>query len=166
MDETMLYMLCGKIASGKSTCARGLAQRPGTVLIDMDEWMSILYPTENASISDFVRLSARLRDAMRPLVVDILKSGTSVVLDFPANTVAWRSWMKGILSVAGVPHELHVFDVPDEICKARLRQRNASGDHAYTVDEAEFDFIARHFVLPSPDEGFDVIVHHGGDLPG
>ncbi|MGB5556829.1 MAG: ATP-binding protein [Paracoccaceae bacterium] len=166
IDETTLYLLCGKIASGKSTCAKELSQRPSTVLIDMDQWMSILFPAENASVEDFVRLSARLRDAMQPLVVDILKSGTSVVLDFPANTVGWRIWMKGIISDAQVSHELHVFDVPDEVCKARLRHRNQSGDHACTVDETAFDLIGRHFVPPSPDEGFDVIVHRYQALPG
>jgi predicted kinase len=80
-----------KIASGKATCAKELSSRPSTVLIDMDRWMAILFPTENASVEDFVRLSKRLRDAMRPLVVDFLQSGTSVVSDFPANTVEW--WM-------------------------------------------------------------------------
>lgn len=165
-DDTTLFLLCGKIASGKSTCARDLAQRPSTVLIDMDRWMSILFPTENATVEDFVRLSARLRDAMQPHVVDILKSGTSVVLDFPANTVGWRTWMKGIISDAGVLHELHVFDVPDEVCKARLRKRNTSGDHAYTVDDETFDRIGRHFVLPTPDEGFNVIVHRDCAVPG
>ncbi|MGI1663573.1 AAA family ATPase [Palleronia sp. KMU-117] len=163
--ETTLYLLCGKIASGKSTWARALARRPSTVLIDMDRWMSILFPTENASVEDFVRLSARLRVAMQPLVVDILRSGPSVVLDFPANTVGWRAWMKGIVSEADVAHELHVFDVPDEVCKARLRRRNQSGDHAYVVDERTFDLIGRHFVPPSPDEGFNVIVHRSEALP-
>lgn len=166
MDQTALYLLCGKIASGKSTSAKELSQRPSTILIDMDQWMSILFPTENASVEDFVRLSARLRNALQPLVVDILKSGTSVVLDFPANTTRWRTWMKGIISDAQVSHELHVFQVPDEVCRARLRERNQSGDHAYTVDEAAFDLIGRHFVPPSPDEGFNVIIHRYQSFPG
>jgi hypothetical protein len=66
--------------------------------------------------------------------------------------------MKGIISDAKVSHELHVFDVPDEVCKARLRKRNEAGKHAYAVDDVTFDLIGRLFVLPSPDEGFNVIV--------
>ena len=61
---TTLYLLCGKIAAGKSTLARRLAERPATLLITMDHWMSLLFPTENRTIEDFARLSARLRAAM------------------------------------------------------------------------------------------------------
>jgi predicted kinase len=153
-----LYLLCGKIAAGKSTLARRLAVRPATLLITMDDWMSILYPTENRTIEDFARLSARLREAMGPHVVDMLRD-ISVVLDFPANTVKWRAWMRSIISAANVAHELHVLYLPDAICRTRLRQRNTSGEHQYQVDEATYDLFMSHFVLPTADEGFNVIVH-------
>src|SRR5262245_26074287 len=97
-----LYLLCGKIASGKSTLARQLASRPSTLLIGMDHWMSTLFPVENLTIEDFARLSARLRDAMGPHVVDILRQGLSVVLDFPANTVKWRTWLRSLIDEANV----------------------------------------------------------------
>jgi len=156
---TTLYLLCGKIAAGKSTLARHLAARPATLLITMDDWMSVLYPTENRTIEDFAQLSARLREAMGPHVVHILQQRLSVVLDFPANTVKWRAWMRSIISAANVAHELHVLDLPDAICKARLRQRNTSGEHQYEIDEATYDLFMSHFVLPTADEGFNVIIH-------
>jgi predicted kinase len=156
---TTLHLICGKIAAGKSTLACQLAARPATLLITMDDWMSVLYPAENRTIEDFGRLSARLRDAMGPHVVHILRQEISVVLDFPANTVKWRAWMRSIIDAAKVAHELHVLDVPDAICKARLRQRNTSGEHQYQVDEATYDLFTSHFVLPTADEGFNVIVH-------
>jgi predicted kinase len=156
---TTLYLLCGKIAAGKSTLARQLAARPATLLISMDDWMSVLYPTENRTIEDFALLSARLRETMGPHVADILRQNLSVVLDFPANTLKWRAWMRSIISAANVVHELHVLDLPDATCKARLRQRNTSGQHQYRVDEATYDLFMSYFVLPTADEGFNVIVH-------
>src|SRR5215467_11111437 len=114
---TTLHLLCGKIAAGKSTLARRLAKRPATLLISMDDWMSVLFPTENRTIEDFTTLSARLRAAMGPHVVDILRQGLSVVLDFPANTVRWRDWMRSLITEANVAHELHILDVPDVVCK-------------------------------------------------
>jgi predicted kinase len=152
-----LYLLCGKISAGKSTLARHLASRPG----DMDHWMSTLFPVENRTIDDFARLSARLREAMGPHVVDILRQGLSVVLDFPANTVKWRSWMRSLISEAQVAHELHFLDVSDAICRARLKQRNVSGDHPYQVDERTYDLFMKYFAPPTLDEGFNVIVHTG-----
>jgi predicted kinase len=156
---TTLYLLCGRIAAGKSTLARRLAAQPATLLITMDHWMSILFPTENRTIEDFAQLSARLRAAMGPHVVDILRQDLSVVLDFPANTVNWRRWMRSLITEANVAHELHVLDVSDAICKARLRKRNESGEHQYQVDEATHDLFMSYFVPPTPDEGFNVIVH-------
>jgi predicted kinase len=156
---TTLYLLCGKIASGKSTLARRLAERPATLLITMDHWMSILFPTENRTIEDFARLSARLRNAMGSHVVDILRHDLSVVLDFPANTVRWRNWMRSLITEAGVAHELHVLDVPDTICKQRLQQRNAGGEHPYEVSEATYELFTSYFVPPGPDEGFNIVTH-------
>lgn len=156
---TTLYLLCGKIAAGKSTLARQLAVPPATLLITMDDWMSILFPTENRTIEDFTLLSARLRAVMGPHVVQLLRNELSVVLDFPANTVRWRSWMRSLIAEANVAHELHVLDVPDTICKERLRRRNHSGEHQFAVDEATYDQFMSYFVLPTPDECFNVIVH-------
>ena len=96
---------------------------------------------------------------MAPHIVDILQLGLSVVLDFPANTVAQRNWMRSLVAQAKVPHELHLLDVPDAICKQRLQERNASGKHPFQVSNADFDLFTSYFVPPSPDEGFNVIVH-------
>lgn len=159
---TTLHLLCGKIASGKSTLARELAERPRTILISMDDWMSALYPTENQTIEDFARLTARLRDAMGPHVANILRQSTSVVLDFPANTAKWRAWMRSIIDAVEVAHELHVLNVPDDVCKARLHKRNASNQHQYDVDEATFELFTGYFELPADEEGFNVIVHTSG----
>jgi predicted kinase len=156
---TTLYLLCGKIAAGKSTLARRLAERPATLLITMDHWMPLLFPTENRTIEDFARLSARLRAAMGPHVVDILRHDLSVVLDFPANTVSWRSWMRSLITEADVAHELHVLDVPDAICKGRLRRRNADGEHPYQISEENYELFTSYFVPPEPGEGFNIVLH-------
>ena len=154
-----LYLVCGKIAAGKSTLARCLTARPATLLIIQDHWMSNLFPTDVRTIDDFARLSARLRVAMAPHIVDILRQGLSVVLDFPANTVSYRNWMRSLITQADVAHELHLLDVPDTVCKERLRQRNADGEHPYQVSEATYDLFTSYFVPPGTDEDFNVVVH-------
>ena len=96
---------------------------------------------------------------MAPHIVDILRKGLSVVLDFPANTVRQRAWMRSLIEQTGMSHELHYLDTPDAICKQRLRQRNASGEHQFQVSDEEFGQFTAHFVPPAADEGFNVIVH-------
>jgi len=125
----------------------------------MDDWMSTLFPTENRTIEDFARLSARLRAAMGPHIVGILRRGLSVVLDFPANTTTWRGWMRSLISDAQVKHELHVLNFSDAICKQRLRQRNVSGQHPYHVTDETFDLFTSYFVPPAPEEGFNLVIH-------
>ncbi len=114
-----------------------------------------------SSLQDFVLYSARLRKAVGPHVVALLQAGLSVVLDFQANTVASRGWMRGLADEAEAAHQLHVLDVPDEVCLARLRGRNAEGTHPFAVTEAQFHQVTRHFVLPTADEGLDVVLHSG-----
>lgn len=41
-DPPTLHMLCGKIASGKSTLAARLSATPGTVLVSEDAWRTAL----------------------------------------------------------------------------------------------------------------------------
>ena len=152
-------MVCGKIGAGKSTLTRQLADAPATVLISEDTWLAALYPGEIRDLPDYVRASGRLKKAMADHVCALLRAGVSVVLDVPANTVSGRSWMRGIFEAAGVAHRLHYLDVPDAVCKERLRARNASGEHPFETTDAQFDLITSHFAAPSAAEGFDVVRH-------
>jgi len=155
----MLYLIAGKIGAGKSTMARTLAERPATLLISEDHWTSHLFADRLKTIDDYRVLSARLRAAMSPHIVAILRLGLSVVLDFPANTLTQRAWMRGLIDEAKVPHELHLLDMPDALCLERLRRRNASGKHPFQVSDAEFAQFKKYFTPPSADEGFNVVVH-------
>jgi len=156
-----LHMLCGKIASGKSTLAARLAQDGQAVLVSEDAWLSALYPDEMTTPADYVRHAERLRGIMGPHLVSVLKAGLSVVLDFPANTVANRAWMRGLFEAAGAAHHLHLLETPDALCLARLRARNARGDHPFKVTEAQFHQFAKHYAPPTPQEGFSIVVQSG-----
>lgn len=160
--EPTLHMLCGKIAAGKSSLAAQLGAAPLTVIVSEDQWLFHLFGSEMASVEDYVRCAATLRRAMAPHVAALLKAGMSVVLDYPANTLANRAWMKAIAGEAGVAHRLHWLDVPDEVCRARLRARNAAGEHEFAATDAQFDQITAYFVPPTAAEGLEIVVHRPG----
>ena len=155
----VLHLVCGKIGAGKSTLTRRLAAQPNTVRISEDDWLARLYPGEIHALADYVRCSGRLREAMAPHIEALLRAGTSVVLDFPSNTVATRNWARRVFEAAGAAHQLHHLDVPDDVCKARLRARNLSGEHPFETSDAEFDQITLHFVAPTAEEGFQMLWH-------
>lgn len=125
--KATLHLLCGKIASGKSTLAERLAATPGTLIISEDRWLAALYGDRMFSVADYVECASKLRSAMQPHLVSLLRAGISVILDFPANTRTNREWMMGIIQESGADHCLHYLNLPDEVCKARLRARNDGG---------------------------------------
>lgn len=156
MTTGHLHILCGKIASGKSTLADKLSGNPATVLISEDVWLADLFGPEMVAIKDYVRCSARLRAVMEPHVVSLLSAGVSVVLDFPANTPNMRGWMKQIIVTAECSHTLHFLNVSDNVCRIRLQERNASGLHPFEVSDEQFEQITRHFIAPNAEEGFEI----------
>ncbi|MDG4650391.1 ATP-binding protein [Roseibacterium sp. SDUM158017] len=154
-----LHILCGKIASGKSTLAARLSAKPDTVLITEDAWLNALFGEEMQTREDYVSCSRRIKAAMKPHVTTLLRAGVSIVLDFPANTPGQRRWFREIIETTGVAHVLHVLDVSDEVCLARLRARNSSGDHPFVVTDSLFHEVTSYFTEPAADEGFTILRH-------
>ena len=147
--------MCGKIASGKTTLARAVAEETGGILICEDVWLDRMYPGEQFTPQDYVRRSTRLRAALAPHVAALLGRGGPVVFDFARNTPRDRLWVRSIFESAAADHLLHVLNVPDDVCKARLRARNAElPEGSQQTSDEEFDAISAYFVPPSPDEGF------------
>lgn len=155
-----LFFFCGKMAAGKSTLAREIAQREDAVLVVQDEFLSKLFPGEVVDIPSFIKYSSRLKDALAAHLCSLLSKGISVVLDFPGNTRTQRVWFRELFECANADHELHYVDATDELCKRQLRERSkelAEGS-AFTSD-AEFDAITKYFQAPVDDENFNVIRH-------
>jgi predicted kinase len=155
-----LYCFCGKMAAGKSTLARELAERTGGILFVQDEWLSHLFPGDIVDIPAFAKLSARLRAALTDHICTLLSRGISVVLDFAGNTRTQRNWFRELFERANASHELHFIDVPDELCKTQLRERSRHlPEGAAWTSDADFDAITKFFQPPAADEGFNIIRH-------
>ncbi len=155
-----LMFLCGKMAAGKSTLARDLAERENAVLLAQDEFLDHLFPGEITDIPGFVKYSTRLKNALTPHVCALLSKGVSVVLDFPGNTMAQRAWFRGLFERANVEHELHFVDASDALCKRQLRGRSQGlPPGAPWTTDAEFEAVTAYFQPPAEDEGFHVVRH-------
>jgi predicted kinase len=159
-SNAALHMLCGKIAAGKSTLSAKLGQAEKTLVISEDRWIEQLYGPELKTLADFFERCERLRATLSPHVVGLLQADVSVVLEFHANTVRSRQWMRAIFEEAGASHQLHFLDVSDEICRSRMHARKAAGGDG--VSDAEFDHVTSLFVPPDPSEGFNVIRRRDG----
>ncbi|CAI0803914.1 AAA family ATPase [Serratia quinivorans] len=156
----VLHLMCGKAGSGKSTLAKNLSQQSHTLLLAEDSWLATLYEQQMTTLQDYVRYSARLRQALSEHIVQLLGHGLSVVLDFPMNTPDRRLWARQLAELAGVEHCLHFLDVSDAQCKSRIKIRNGQGDHPFTLSEETFDLLTQYFVPPSEEECLAVIRYY------
>ncbi len=154
-----LHLLCGKIASGKSTLAEHLAQSEQSTIISEDQWLAELFKDELNSLQDYVTYSNRLRAAMKPHIVGLLQRGQTIVLDFAANTKGQRAWMRSIIEKSSCSHVLHFLNTADEICLERLKERNARGEHDFQATEEQFQQFSAYFTPPSEDEGFSIAIY-------
>jgi predicted kinase len=162
VNMATLHFLCGKMAAGKSTLARELARAHQAVLLEEDHFLAALFPGEIRSIADYLKYSARVKDALTEHIVSLLRSGISVVLDFPGNTPNQRQWFRQLFERAQVAHELHYLDVADEVCKAQLRERSkALPEGSPFTSEAEFEAVTRYFQPPAAEEGFNIVFNSG-----
>ncbi len=133
-----LIFFSGKMAAGKSTLARDLAQRENAVLLVQDEFLDHLFPGEITDIPGFIKYSSRLRNALGQHVCALLSKGISVVLDFPANTKAQRTWFRELFERANAEHELHFVDASDALCKRQLKElsKDLAAGTPWTTDAA------------------------------
>ena len=159
----MLYLLCGKMAAGKSTLARELSEQHGLVVFSEDTLLESLYQGEIKDLAGYVEFSNRLKQTLQPVLIELLRNGTSLILDFPANTVEQRKWLLGLATAAGVAHEMHYLQRTDEQCKRQLEKRARDNPARRRTDTAQmFDAVTKYFKEPGEDENLNVIVRTAG----
>ena len=151
-----LHFIAGKAGAGKTTLARQLAEDLGAMCICEDEWLvQIADPIHN--LADYVKAVRRLRAALAPHVIELLKLDVSVVFDFAGNTRRDRAWVRSLFETAGVEHVLHVLHTDDETCRQRVRERNATqpaGVFFGIVTDEQVVEVNKYFEPPTPEEGF------------
>jgi len=154
-----LHLLCGKAGAGKSTLATALAAEHKAILIAEDIWLMRHYGPMQ-TFDDYRMYSQRAKTVVGPLVVDLLRLGQTVVLDYPANTRRSRLWLRSLFESANVPHVLHYLTTPDEICLQRIDERNiARPEGSYHLTKADFDHVSSFFEAPEVGEGFKIEIH-------
>ena len=154
-----LHFIGGKAGAGKTTLAREFGKSLPAIVICEDEWIASI-GFEVHSVGEFVDASRRCRKVMGPLVQDLLRLGVSVVLDYPANTVERRAWIRSLFEAAGADHILHWIEADDAECLDNIHRRNdeqPAGIFWGPVSDERFHAVNPYIVPPSPEEGFNVV---------
>lgn len=159
MSKGKLTFFCGKMAAGKSTLSKRIAQEQNAVLLSEDEWLESLYPNKVKTLAHYIEFSNLLKPLVKKHVQLILSTGTNVVMDFPANTVSPRAWIKSIYTEINASHSLIYINVDNEKCLRNLEKRRAEQPKRMKTDTIEmFEQVTQYFVEPQTEEGFNITV--------
>ena len=156
-----VIMTCGKICCGKTTYARKLEEELGAVILSIDEVMLALFPDGAGEMHDeYVR---RTEQYLLSLSLEILESGTDVILDWGLWTREQRDRLREFYRAHNFPCEIHYLRISDDEWQRRIRQRNGSrtDGSSYYVDEGLLDKVESLFEKPAEDE-IDLIVGEDG----
>ena len=149
-----VYLMCGKICSGKSTHARELRQEHKAVVLSVDEITLALFGQDaGEKHDDYV---ARAEAYLYRKSLEIVESGISVILDWGFWTKEERDYARQFYGSRNIPYEFHYIDVDDAEWHRRLEKRNAAISRheldAYYVDDGLAAKFAAIFEKPEPGE--------------
>jgi len=165
MDEKgTLIFFCGKMGAGKSTLSQQRAYESRGILVSEDEWLKALYPEEIDNFDDYLKYSSRIKPLVKNHVQAILRTGTTVVMDFPGNTVKQRMWFKEVCAEHDIPLKLVYLDISDAQCLEHLKKRNISNPERAKFDTEEiFKQVTSYFEPPMGNENLNIEVVNAKD---
>lgn len=152
-QQGTLLLFCGKMGAGKSTTAKKVAIDRNAILIAEDEWLATLYPEQIKSFDDYIKFSGQLKPLIKAHVNNILKTGTQVVMDFPANTKRQRAWFNQLALAAEAKIELIYLKENDALCLKQIAQRSIEQPARVAFDtEQMFYQVSKYFEEPDESE--------------
>jgi predicted kinase len=155
----VVYLLVGLTGAGKTTYVRKVLAPAGVIRLSVDEEVFARHGRYGV---DYPELEYFEREApvvawVRDRVVESVRSGCSVVVDYGLWRRAERDDWKQLVESAGGRWRLLYFPVPREELLRRLNERNREEHaNALVVTESALDDFYARFEPPS-DEGEQVV---------
>jgi predicted kinase len=144
-----VVFMCGPAGSGKSTVARGYEQQGMTRLsFDQEAWSRGI--TTMPLPPDVHR---DIEDVLRARLVELVRAGADVVVDFSFWSRAMREEYRGLLRPLGVVPET-VYLATDRVTVLRRIAARAAGDgDDFAIGTELAAFYFDHFEPPTAEEG-------------
>ena len=154
-----VHLICGMICSGKSRYAQQLKAERNALILSTDE-ITLSLPQD--VIRDcFDRVSDSVNSYLMKKTLDVLATGTDVILDWGFWTAEKRREIRDFYRANGAEFCFYYIEVDSETLALNVRERNskveAGETSAYYVDEGLAKKCRDLFEIPS-DEEIDVWV--------
>ena len=149
-----IFLMCGKICSGKSTYARKLREQYKAAVLSVDEITLALFDgNAGDKLDDYV---ARTEKYLYGKSIELLESGINVVLDWGFWTKRERDEAREFYGSRGIDYEFIYIGISEAEWRLRLKKRNnavlAGEISAYYVDEGLLRKAESLFEEPSAEE--------------
>lgn len=150
-----VYLICGKLCSGKTYYSKALKEKYNAVLLSTDEATYDLINNEQGSFYD--EFSKKVNLYLRKKAAEICLSGANVILDWGFWTRESREEISRYFDEKGVDFEWHYIDVSDETWHGNIEERNkrildGCGGSDFYVNEGLLRKVLSLFEAPSRDE--------------
>ena len=152
-----IYLLVGRIGSGKTTFARRLEQEIGAVRFTHDEWMHKLFGPQPPE-GQYRALWGDVEEQIWQEAEKAIRSGNDAILDFGFWTRESRDRARErAMSIGGIA-ELHYFSCPRDVAFERTMRRSKKPDaESLWIDEAAFEKLDALFEPLQDDEKFILV---------
>lgn len=153
-----LYLVCGKICSGKSYYSKQLQEKVNAVILSPDE---ATYDLINNEQGEFYNVfCSRLINYMNKKAVEIVKAGANVIYERGLWSSKDRREIKEYYNKYGIESEIHYVYVDDETWKQNIQERNervleGKGGSDFYLDEGLMKKLESFWEEPVEDE-YDV----------
>ena len=150
-----VYLICGKICSGKSFYAKKLKEQVNAVILSPDEATYDLINNEQGEF--YNTFCTRLLKYMNKKAVEIVKAGANVIYERGLWSKQERYDIKEFFKQNSVDVELHYVYVSDELWKKQIDERNkrvkaGKGGSDFYLDKGLMNKLVSLFQEPTNDE--------------
>ena len=118
-----VYLICGKICSGKTTYAKKLCKESNAILLSVDEIMLSLFD-QCCGPKLHQEYERRIKGYLFEKALEIIETKTDVVLDWGFWTKEERKATKEFFNSRNINCKLHYIAVSDENWEKQLNKRN------------------------------------------
>lgn len=150
-----VYIICGKICSGKTTYAKKLCKENNAILLSVDEIMLSLFD-QCCGEKHHQEYERRIKKYLFDKSLEIIEKGFDVVLDWGFWTKEERDATKNFFKSRNIDCQLHYIAVSDEVWEYQLNKRNNeilnNETKAYHLEHSRALYFASMFKAPNDNE--------------